>query len=562
VERLAVGALAALTAIAYGTHSVLRHLHFGSNGYDLGIFDQAIWHYSNLETPTSTVRAVSNLLGDHFHPILITLAPLYKVWADPIVLLIAQAVLIAVSVFPVHRFARRRLEAVPALLIAAAYVSFWGIHSAVHFDFHEVAFGPLLIALAIDYADRGRWWRFTIAALLMLLVKENMSVLLVFFGLWLLLRREWLRGTATAFAGVIAYLLVTRTVIPALNDIEQFHYWSYFQLGADLSDALVTIVTEPWVAVEVFVTPFVKVTTTLLMFAAFAGLSLLSPIVVLAVPLISERMFSVVAGLWDTKGHYALTIAPVLAMSAADGLARLGRRLPAARRRPVILGLAGTALAASLTIALHFPLTNLFDSDLYASSSRDRLTRKVLDRIPEHASVTAQNHFQPHLTHRDVIYTFRPNMPDTEYLVIDFNGGSAYPARDPLELLRMVEARRDRYRYVYALGSVVLLRREVAPPGRMRRAGRRAEGARPLERGLAGLLGLAPGAVACDRTGDHPRAWDCAAGPAARAVAFAITYHVPSGCWLGVPTGDGAPTDTVLAFHCGNRSLLQRRDRG
>lgn len=48
-------ALTALTALAYATFSVLRHLHYGSYAFDLGIFDQAIWHYSRFEVPETTI---------------------------------------------------------------------------------------------------------------------------------------------------------------------------------------------------------------------------------------------------------------------------------------------------------------------------------------------------------------------------------------------------------------------------------------------------------------------------------------------------------------------------
>lgn len=66
-------ALTALTACAYATFSVLRHSHYGSFAFDLGIFDQAIWHYSRFELPETTIVGLPTFLGDHFHPILLLL---------------------------------------------------------------------------------------------------------------------------------------------------------------------------------------------------------------------------------------------------------------------------------------------------------------------------------------------------------------------------------------------------------------------------------------------------------------------------------------------------------
>lgn len=83
-------------AALYSPLSILRHLHFNSR-LDMGILDQSIWHYSRFSAPICTIRlnATENLLGDHFHPILISLAPLYWIAGRAEVLLIAQALLVA-----------------------------------------------------------------------------------------------------------------------------------------------------------------------------------------------------------------------------------------------------------------------------------------------------------------------------------------------------------------------------------------------------------------------------------------------------------------------------------
>jgi uncharacterized membrane protein len=66
--------LAALWAIALGAISIYRHDDFATHGYDLGIFDQTIWGYSHFVVIPNTVKRVPDLLGDHFHPILVSLA--------------------------------------------------------------------------------------------------------------------------------------------------------------------------------------------------------------------------------------------------------------------------------------------------------------------------------------------------------------------------------------------------------------------------------------------------------------------------------------------------------
>src|SRR6202023_3294749 len=101
--------LALVAAIAYAAISIYRHDHFGSNAFDLGVQDQTVWGYSRLQMIPNTVEMIRNLLGDHFHPILMLIAPLYWIWDDVRVLLIVQAVLLAVAGLPLFLWARERL---------------------------------------------------------------------------------------------------------------------------------------------------------------------------------------------------------------------------------------------------------------------------------------------------------------------------------------------------------------------------------------------------------------------------------------------------------------------
>ncbi|MFC4909162.1 DUF2079 domain-containing protein [Actinomadura gamaensis] len=136
--------------VLYTTFSLVRHARIQTAGYDLGIFDQAIRSYAHFRAPVSAIKGPGfNLLGDHFHPVLALLAPLYWLWDDPRTLLTAQAALIAASVIPVARLAIRRLGPAQGTAVATAYGFSWGIQGAIAFDFHEIAFAVPLMAFAM-----------------------------------------------------------------------------------------------------------------------------------------------------------------------------------------------------------------------------------------------------------------------------------------------------------------------------------------------------------------------------------------------------------------------------
>lgn len=456
--------LAALTALAYGTYSVLNHLHFGTYAYDLGIFDQVMWHYSRFEIPETTVVGLPTALGDHFHPILLLLTPLYWIWADPRILLVAQAILIASSVVPVFIWCRERVGRGPAYLLVGAYVMFWGVHSAIAFDFHEIAFAPVLLASLLIAIDRGRWRAVGILVVALLLTKENLALLVTFIGLYVaVVHCERRRALVLGGVGLAWFFITTKLVIPWFGGGNGFRHFRYQQFGSDLPSALEHMARYPWTVAQVFFDQPAKVQTLALLFAPFLALIFVSPLAILLVPLLAERMFSTNPFLWGTSAHYSLVIAPVLVMGAADGLARLLRRLPAPRlaRAPVYAAVcAGVMLVVNIGAAGDFPLRALTDPAFYHLSSADRISQKMVSMIPPGATVAAQSHFVPHLSERAKVFQLGPGKATTDYIVansgLDFQ--LRYPALRYVDKVRMLRDRKNYGAIFYDDGWVVLRR--------------------------------------------------------------------------------------------------------
>ena len=137
---------------------------------------------SRFEAPASSITGMSNILGDHFYPIVSLFTPLYWIAPAPEMLLGAQAALFAISIVPVYLFLRNRLAGGYALALSIGYGLFWGLQRAAAFDVHEMAFAPLIIATAIYAMDRGRWTLFFTCAVLLTVVKEDLIPILTFMA--------------------------------------------------------------------------------------------------------------------------------------------------------------------------------------------------------------------------------------------------------------------------------------------------------------------------------------------------------------------------------------------
>ena len=78
--------------------------------WDLAIFSEAAKAYAHLQAPIVEIKGPGyNLLGDHFHPILVLLGPVWRLFPSPLSLLVVQDLLLALSAWPLTRLATRLL---------------------------------------------------------------------------------------------------------------------------------------------------------------------------------------------------------------------------------------------------------------------------------------------------------------------------------------------------------------------------------------------------------------------------------------------------------------------
>ena len=442
------GLLVGIFAAIYAALGLERHWAFESSS-DLAIFDQAVWHLSRFERPASSLRGYANLLGDHFSPILALLAPIYRVAPRPETLIVAQAVLLALSIVPVFAYARRRLAPAPALALTIAYGCFWGLQRAAAFDFHEVAFAPCLVATMILALDDRRWSWFAAAAIGLVLTKEDLIPLLIFVGLFLIVTGERRIGAWLFAVSLGLFVLIVGVAVPAFG-VGLYGYQSTF------ADAM----QHPWRIPLMLVWPPVKLLTMVMWVAPFLFLPLASPLCTWLAPFAAERFLSSSPTHWGTIFHYSAAIAPIVGMGAADGLARLSARIddPLARRR-LAFALTAAAVVASAVLPGHQPMWEAFQLPMRDAARMRATAFAALAQIPAGASVAAQPAIAPRLAHRDGLAMLDGDARDVDWVVASA-WLSPWPARNVDELAAWVRRYRERgYRIVFDRNGWIVLTR-------------------------------------------------------------------------------------------------------
>ncbi len=414
---------AVVCGAAYTTLALVRFEKFEPTSYDNAIFEQAIRGYAHLQAPIVPIKGPDfNLLGDHFSPIIVLVAPVYRVFPAAQTLLVVQAVLIAVSVYVVSSLGLRRVGLWAGGGIAVAYGLSFGLQSAVEADFHEVAFGAPLLALAgAAYVDR-RYGHVVAWSLPLLLVKEDLGLTVTLIGLVLWLAGERRRGVILGVAGGVGFLLVVLVIIPAFNPEGAYAYTG--AVGGDRG-----------MFETVFDDSGRKLLTVVMTFAVAGFAALASPWALLVLPTFAWRFAGDNPYYWGTDFHYSILLMTIVAVAAIDAM----NRFPALRLTAVV------AVVFTAAMQVSAPLGELVDPEHYEPPARAAAAERVIAQVPDGASVDTDIGLMTHLTtNHDVTWIGTPGNATPEWVLLDVGS----PISSPPDAVAYAE---DRYDQPYEL---------------------------------------------------------------------------------------------------------------
>lgn len=318
--------------------------------WDLAIFSELAKAYAHFQTPIVPVKGDGyNLLGDHFHPILILLGPIWRLFPTPLSLLITQDLLLAFSAWPLTRLASRLTNQWVAGGLGLVYVLSWGMQGAVAAQFHEIAFAmPLLAYASVAFVER-RWGAVTAWSAPLVLVKEDMGLTVLMIGVAVILasavpawyrsctvirpggrgadgldaagdaagnapedeaarnRRRGLRlGVGMIVGGIAAFLFAIQVFLPAFNINGVWDYGLSSQDQPTSPDAL---------------THKAMVVVMLILTSGVVGVT--SPWLLVVLPTLAWRFLGSVEFYWVWDNwHYNATLMPIALGALLDVVAR------------------------------------------------------------------------------------------------------------------------------------------------------------------------------------------------------------------------------------------------
>ena len=473
--ELALWAALLIVGGAWAWLSVSRYLGYNAGMFDLGNMAQAIASVNRGQSFIFTYRdGQMSRLALHVELIYLLFVPLMRLWSDPQVLLIGQALLAASGALPVYRMAGRRFGAGTSLAFALGYLLYPTAVAAILFDFHGDTLAMPLLLWMLDALDRQAWRRFWLFLLLSLFCKFYIAAPIFALGLTLLTpqtapfelrdlpqRRRlgiWVCGVAVLY-GLLALLVIKPLyATPASGD--GGHYLRFY-FGGLLTMGVLGVLER-----------LVHLLAVLLPSALLWWWARWTALPAFAIMLPAVLSTGPGAGFAWSYHHYAAAVPFIVAGSIVGAAARRDRITnPRLRLREAR---AAGALFLATTLIFHVGLNdtplgigfwqsqlgNGRDASGYGRTERDALKdRWLAEHVPPQAKLAVSNFLAPHLFAHDTLYLIRypddpkagrlpKHLPQVDLVVADalfdyveqtasgFVGGVAYDLDAIRQLLR------------------------------------------------------------------------------------------------------------------------------
>lgn len=427
----------------FSTLAIIRYVTFHAGYYelttawDLGQYGQLVWNSLNGRLMQGTfVRDTATFLGKSFTPIILAFVPLYALWQNPIVLLIVQVLGLGLAGFPLYWFARQRLGILLALVVALVYYLNPGMQHIGLTEFHEIALAVPLLSFATFFVLRKHRVGFIVCLALALLVKEEIGLIAIAFGVYIFLFQHQRRlGLALILFGVAWVVWLLQFVIPFFRGAEYggtFYYFGegaiggggarYSHLGRNVPEILATIVTRPQVILQVIWLPekilYVFHLLVPLMFIPLVG----AKIFFLALPTLGYSLLSTYPLQYEIRSYYFAPLLPFLFFALVLGLHRLIQRgASSLAMRGALASVLIVSSGASYFLTAPGPFARYFQAWRYEFGEHARRGNELVSAIPNDATVVGQNEFLAHLSNRRYLYEI-PVIPDyrqADYVLYD-----------------------------------------------------------------------------------------------------------------------------------------------
>ncbi len=472
-KNITLAAVFTTAGVLYCLISLVNHYLFKTYALDLGLYTHAMYDYAHfrIDDCSMFLPQPQSILSAHFDLYLLLLSPLVYLFGS-YTLLIVQIAAVLFGGWGIYKLIGLYSDDdwMPVFAAAVFFFSFGIIH-ALSYDYHSNVVSAMMIPWMLYALKKGRFGLSALFAVLIVIGKENMSLLLLFIALGLMwdYRKDrkslWFLAGCALFA-VVYFVIVNMLILPRLGaqGIIRYDY-----LGSNYLEIAKTLITNPKETLRILFantnmpSRYDGVKVEFYLCALLTGMvfTLLKPnFLLMLVPLIAQKMLSIDPTFWGISFQYSVEFMPIIVIASFLVIVKLKKKVWRMTLASCLL--LSTVLTTFYTIGI--PKSQVWLDQLCVYQGRHyeqkdfdvHFAYEVIKQIPDEASVCAITQFVPHLALRDEIRNFSDTRDvKTDYVLITAPYFE-YERRGVLVLKN-----RDEYETVATDGTIYLLRRIV-----------------------------------------------------------------------------------------------------
>jgi uncharacterized membrane protein len=416
VQRLDGPAITVIVAVVVWIvwmylHVWRRHDRYGTFDNDLGFHSQYVWLLSQGKSFSSILGLP--VFGHNATFGYVFFVPFAWLGGGPQFLDFVQTIAVALGAWPVFLLAQRRIDSrwICATL-ALAYLLHPVVTGNVWETFHPEAMAMAPLMAAVLAAEQGKWRRFAGFVLFAMLWKTDVSLFVLMLGIRVARRHDRRIGIATIASAAVWFTVCVALLIPHYSGGGTVFGPLYGDLGDTPFEVARTGIAHPSEITERvadnrphryfrdLLVPYgfvpLAAPGTLALGAPQAAINLL------ALPHFTRDPFD--------NPHYQALPVVALTLALVDAVGRIRKRWPRSSAAP--RAVVGYVAVLSLVFAMQWSAIPNGDRRVHYWSEDDDPLRADKDAaialVGADASVSATYLFVPHLTRRELVYSF-PN---------------------------------------------------------------------------------------------------------------------------------------------------------
>jgi uncharacterized membrane protein len=392
-------------AVAFCIWSFLlfyKYVHFGYNDRDLAFFTQACWQLLHGSQFTSVTGI--NYFGDHSFFITLLILPFFALAPHPVTLLVLKLIAYLAAAYLFYKIAYESSGQRTALALMILYIIFPANIFSVLYDFNPESLAPPILFWMFMAFQKQQWRSFLVASVLLILIKENMTLVLCSFGLYGLFRKDCPPKTAwtSLFLGAVTFYILVIHVIPYFRHLAYHPYIvRYSYLGHSVGEIIFNLFTQPQKIINVIFTDmnarYIKALFGPLLLPALFNW----PVLFLISPVLLQHLLSTNPEEHSIYYYYGSTVAPFIFLAVMRTLNLCSQRF----NRKIFNVILFLLIFCSIAFTFCFLRPFVYKLD-YHHDKLEAIRWEFVNSVPSQTGVVATFDYLTPLSLRQYLYPF------------------------------------------------------------------------------------------------------------------------------------------------------------